>query len=185
MKKKLTKAEKRVAIAKDVLKQLKTERYVATSGVYLESSNDFHKASDAADAKEVLAKVEKCLVCAIGSMFMSAIGKFNNCTIGDVFAPLGTGYYASERPLKREGSDKPTTLHEHLEKYFTAPQLGLIECWFEGQSNYDMFVKTAFLYGSQAAVNFKQKYEDDNDRLSRIMKNIIRNKGTFKPGDVR
>lgn len=111
--KKMTKAERRVAIAKDVIAQLKTKRFKATRGTVLGGISDKIIEGDYLTAQlcDVLPKFKKCHVCARGAIFISAVERFNNYTGEDFDADWVDG--ASLR-------------------YFTKSQLDMIECAFEG-----------------------------------------------------
>ena len=56
-----------------------------------------------------------------------------------------------------------------------------MECAFEHR--YDFVIWVVSVYERIKASNYKDKYElkTDDETLKHIMKNIIRNKGTFKP----
>ena len=59
-----------------------------------------------------------------------------------------------------------TAMCDHLLKYFSEAQLKLVEDAFEGWNKLQ---------------EYYSQYPKDKQRLAAIMKNIIRNKGTFKP----
>lgn len=179
----LTKAEKRVEIAKDVLKQIKANKYKPTRGVWFMDSTEkglddflFYGTEQCIDAKkDVVEKlVGTCKVCALGSLFISAIDKYNHTKLD-----------------RDSGCDAEvfTSIDEKnpLTKWFTARQLLLIENTFENLCGawypkvvlndkewrdwYDKVVPAINKYNS--------KYPNLIDRLKAIMNNIIRNKGTF------
>src|SRR5437868_518082 len=74
--KQLTKAEQRVAIAKDVIAQVKVKRYKPSGGAYiiLEGGNEH---LDKEPIQENINKLKECEVCAIGSAILS-IAKYKN-----------------------------------------------------------------------------------------------------------
>jgi len=166
----LSKAEQRVAVAKDALKQLQYEKYTATKGVYIGHELetrvckwvDGYDDAELSNAKEQLQPLlikDKglCKVCAKGALFLSAVRKFNKATVGDM-------------------SDENFKVAENI---FGSTNFDLIEAAFE---------KWDYLRGNSTwnipsldAEAFGHKYDNDHDRLVAILKNIIKNNGTFKP----
>jgi len=110
----MTKAEKRVEIAKDVLKQIKANKYRPTSGVWVMDANGnevsdlIYRARDkdcyaVVDLKkDVVCKLNgECDVCALGSLFVSAIDKFNHTKLNAGYCVEFTEHEDSkENPLK-------------------------------------------------------------------------------------
>jgi hypothetical protein len=177
MKKKLTKAEMRIEIAKDVIAQIKAKKYNPMQGRWVEQADGpdyddwlFENATTCkVDVRDYTNNINKCNVCALGSLFVSAVNKYNNVygtydsvSTYEVFSSIGTGEKKS--PLLR---------------YFSSSQLQLIEFTFEGGIG-------AFYFHDNTptvkrAYDFHEQYSNAKDRLIAIMKNIIKNKGTFKP----
>lgn len=167
-KKKMTKAEVRVCIAKDVLAQVKAKRFTARPGLYvsglglysdLPRDEDGYLTQSPINVQAVL-KDRDCHVCALGALFVSSVDRFNACEL--------------------PASDMTTMHRETLEKYlgnvFSRKQMNAIEAAFEGSSNsYPKVYNSAFY----------QAYPDSTARLVAIMKNIVRNGGTFKPSELR
>lgn len=185
----MTKAEKRVEIAKDVLKQIKANKYRPTQGVWVmdvngnEVSDLIYRARDKdCDAvvdlkKDVVCKLNgKCYVCALGSLFVSAIDKFNH-------TKLNAGYYV-------EFTEHEDSKENPLLKWFSAKQLLLIESTFEGRHGGGWAENTRYVLSNKKVIYwgdvvipaihaYCNKYPDATSRLKAIMNNIIRNKGTF------
>ena len=174
-KQKLTKAEIRIAIAKDVIAQIKAKKYKPTQGTWVADENQsydqwlYDNALDCkVDVRDYTNNIKKCNVCALGSLFVSAVNKYNNV--------YGTYWSVSAEEvfnIDNEYSESP------LLRYFTLNQLQLIEFTFERglgviglEDDHPMVEK---------ANTFFLKYSKSKDRLVAIMKNIIKNKGTFKP----
>ena len=128
----MTKAEKRVEIAKDVLKQIKANKYQPSCGVWVIDADgnevyDFicrgrNKDCDATIdlKKDVVCKLNgRCDVCALGSLFVSAIDKFNHTKLSpDAHVDF----------TEHKNSD-----YNPLLKWFSAKQLLLIENTFENR----------------------------------------------------
>jgi len=185
----MTKAEKRVEIAKDVLKQIKANKYNPTSGVWVIDTDgkevcDLVYAARREDPisavdlkKNVVCKLRgKCDVCALGSLFVSAIDKFNH-------TKLNAGCHVSFTEHK-DSKENP------LLKWFSAKQLLLIESTFENSHGAwsidvkeDVLSINEILYWDDvvepAIYAYCNKYSDATSRLKAIMNNIVRNNGTF------
>lgn len=147
-KKPLTPAQMRVAIAKDVILQIKSEKYKPHSGVYIDREvinpdGDL----DQTNVKKFLSdeNATPCKVCAIGSALLSGLNLFNNIIV--------------------KNSD---------------PAWKKIETWFESRN---AFLMEEF-FERRLRTIYPHPIKDEPDstkRLVRIMKNIIKNKGTFCP----
>lgn len=139
----MTAAQKRVAIAKDVIQQIKAEKFIALTGRYFKQCQLPEKVNQ----KTLLEHTEPCDVCAKGAIFLSAIRKFN-----DYDAPSST---TREYEMERKSCE-----------FFTYKQCDKIELVFEGwESGYETW----------------RRIKTPNLRLIAIMRNIIKNNGTFKP----
>lgn len=181
--KKMSKAEKRVAIAEDVIAQIRCETYVPTSGTYVEINASSKAADKGFDVYSMNTKpadlmmqegMLSCNVCAKGAMFLSHVRKdVDSCTIDQA----------------RRGADERHIEHE-LTDLFSEEQLDMIEAAFEGQADFytDNHGEDTDDDGDvlptdpgMKAERFAERYSDDQKRLIGIMRNIIKNKGTFKP----
>lgn len=167
-KKKMTKAEMRVRIAKDVLAQVKADRltpreqsYLIFRGALPVDSHGYISNEDV-DVRDTL-KGAKCQVCALGALFVAAVDRFNECQL----------------PACRLSVGNRLDLTDYLAKAFSATQMDAIEAAFEGQS---------YAHGDRDRVynsRFVDAYDDSTERLRAIMRNIVRNGGTFRPSEVR
>lgn len=169
---KMTKAQKKIEVAKDVIKQLKVGAYQSTSGTYLEIINDTWEIQEE-QANKCISKDFPCKVCALGSIFMSHVMLRNHLTIDEL-----------------EMTDD-IAMRKRLEGVFTNNQLHLIETAFERRIVNDdieyickeprSFWNSVPTTIGQKAIDFGKKYSDSTVRLIMIMKNIIKNDGQFKP----
>jgi hypothetical protein len=154
----LTKAQKRVAIAKDVLKQLKALNVV--KGTYLRNYGLQLPRND--QAKQHINQISRgCEVCALGACFLSHIRLFNEVDVGTLAGRCGETVNCVFA-----GSD---LIDAELHKYFTYDQLLLIEAAFEGWTG-----------EGYEARDFYDKHPDPKERLQAIMQNIVKNNGEFK-----
>jgi hypothetical protein len=179
--KRLTKAEKRVAIAKDVIAQLKAGKYRAETGSYCEI--DLEEAAllePTAELQKELKKVSKCQVCALGSLFVSDVRKFDKLKVSD----SGLGAKQSQwecdpepETFVNEAVDE-FAMRDRLGSVFSQEQLALIEAVFEG-SDVTGYLDENDLW-SESIRDFFYSYAEDAKRMTAIMRNIARNGGTFK-----
>lgn len=173
---KLSKAKKRVAIAKDVLKQIRVGKYIANKGKYISrvDAPDIEDVYYQSDIKKNFSKIKNCNVCAMGACLMSAT-KFANKL---KFQDIGSGVGDLNNPKVKD----------LFKSIFSPEQLLLIERAFEDKTGgstvgCDVFglEEWDFEKQIQKCSEFYGEYNNDETRLIGIMNNIIKNKGTFKP----
>lgn len=184
---KLSKTEQRVAIAKDALKWLRSPNIKAKTGTYVEIIKGLEKLQIGDQLDEKLPEI-KCAVCAKGALFIAHVDMFDNCMIKGEPKSLWSG---ARKPYRFEFSDEET-ISERLSKHFSQLQLDMIEAAFEKKivedhtgnlksdkfdHNYDNIPTEV----GKACIKFGRKYRSDKNRLEAILKNIIKNKGEFKP----
>lgn len=168
-----TKAEKRIAIAKDVIAQLKAGTYRSSPGTYCEfNTKEVAKMDATKELQKELRKVTACNVCALGSLFVSDVRKHNNFKAGK--AELG--YYLDDAFGSEWINDSidDSVIRERLSKLFSSEQLALIETAFETNDSFGADEDAAY-----TAIEFGQAFDDPSERMTAIMTNIIRNNGTF------
>jgi hypothetical protein len=164
---KMSKKQQRLAIAKDVLAQLRAKKYQARPGTYADS-----EVMNVIDANTygnfdlqqcLLSKNPECEVCALGASFVSL------SRLGDK-----VDWSLSQAP------------HSSLDPIFGKKQVQLIEAAFEGwepdRDEEGNWITDPYTGATEATYNFCNKYElDANKRLAAIFKNIIKNDGVFIP----
>lgn len=191
---KLSKAEQRVAIAKDVILQVKSEKLRPTTGTYIEFRDlrpAFDKLTDNhtdrnVELREVLFKTKNCQVCAKGALLLCDILKKNK------FKTSYTGLI---------NSNTSRTIDARLGSNWSRQQLDLIETAFEerivesrciknkkDRISFNKAVLFSKIYGIKDNrlridnIDYVVSELDSSDKLLiAIMENIIKNKGTFKP----
>ena len=194
-KKPLTAIEiKRVAILKDALSQIKLKAYdVQAATGYVNQNNGSNLDNEIEKIAEVCEIIENkpadkvefnkyfdkfinkqkpCQVCAKGALFLSTVRKFNNLSLQEAKG------YDSLDSLARNGSKIADIFGkaniDKMEEYFEEDDLQLnkkgeeYDHW-DANHNEDDFKKWSY------------QYPDDTDRLVAIIKNAIKNRGTFKP----
>jgi hypothetical protein len=159
-----------LAIAKDALKTMGRYKvghgkFVAMPGLKCDALGD--------ELQKHLPQIEKkkrCQVCADGMLFISAVRLFDRFKIdSELVDILGQGFEVQVAPGELLG---------FLEKKIGANATRLIETAFETGGG---FYYDASKPGYHAAVSFGNKYSGATKRLEAILKNIIRNKGEFRP----
>jgi hypothetical protein len=158
---KLTAAQKRVAIAKDVLKQIKARKLIIRTGNFVDVPIDYYFEEH---NKQYLnsSSAQPCTVCAIGAAIVCGIRLFNEVSF--------------------KGDVTPEESWPLIRHFFSANQAVLIEAAFECGGHY------SHSYGPwpsdvdvSAARQFGEKYDSDEDRAIAIFQNIVANNGVFKP----
>lgn len=169
--------EKRVLIAKDVLKLLKEKRITPTTGVYCEirNKNAFYSKtnsiSDNGRNKFELSeafKVANCNTCALGALFVGALNVFDNVKIDSAYTNYGYNSLNSANIIFRN----------IMRTYFETRQLNLIESFLECHERFMVNYK----FSSVEELEFNRFSKlDKKQRFVYIMKNIIKNNGQFIP----
>ncbi len=149
---KMGEAELRVAVAKDVLKQVQAKKYVATKGVYINTKS--FKPNCELQPQLISKKAPVCEVCGIGSAFLSLV------RLDNAFKAQDEAGFVYENDMR-----------DRLKKVFFVEQLWLIEDNFERQANEK----------DRKDLDINHDEDKPTDILIKIMKNIIKNKGTYKP----
>lgn len=163
MKKKLTKAQMRVVIAKDALLQLNSEAYKAQKGIYIDDNlldklkKKYHEKYINESAQPYLDNLKKCKVCAKGSIFLSTVRKFNDVNLRNF--RLDSEYKADDI----FGEENMCKIEEAFELWTNNDELGIPK--------------------NTKLNKFIEKYKDStsDERLRAILKHLIKNKGIFRP----
>jgi len=179
---KLSAAEKRIAIAEDIIKQINADRYSVRQGMWL--AVDPVKPASQEDAAKLNAKIIQnvllggrqtivvetppatCTCCAVGAACASAIRLFNQDSLT---GSPGFGYELEDYKQVKS----------ILQKYFPKAQIDLMEAAFEIRT--DSHHRDAGEKSLDRAIEFGDGFIEDEDRLKAICNNIIKNKGTFRP----
>ena len=176
----------RVAVALDVLAQLRTKKYVASGGTYVmmqgraigEELQDRERNGEenpTLELQDVLPKLPPCDVCAIGASVLSYARLFDNTPIGVTRAMA----WGSQLRITYEG-DGIIGAPEFLAAKLGAEFSGTIEMVFEGwdviaQGNADL----ADVECSPNGLPGGAGYDGSADRMRWIMRNVIANGGVF------
>jgi hypothetical protein len=184
---KMTRAQQRVTLAKDIIKNVISGKFIAEQGSYVSFNYDNYvdnvrAQALIADARgsgtqdklqmcQVFEAAEKCTVCGIGGAYVAAVLRADKLTL-DRAGSLG--------------NDVP--MRKYLDQFFSREQQALIECAFEGDSTFQYISHDSNVTGAQttrakarSASKFGQKFDEPDERLIAIMENVIENDGTFIP----
>lgn len=168
---------KAVAVAKDVLKQLRLRKLNMHHGSYMTKFSALpvrnltailQKRPDA-DLQEVVdCLAPKCSVCAKGALILSKARLLDNVPLKLVCKIDYTGKV-------NLGCGDPS---ENLLDCFSQKQLDLIETAFEKSDEFEG-VNSESAVGH--ALSFGEQYDDPAKLMRAIMKNVIENNGVFRP----
>lgn len=184
----LKKFDKRISIALDVIDQIKAKRITPEEGTYCyvkdskyEIPKNKQKDTAKIEMQDVFAKTESCSACALGSIFICAVERFNHfkVEVGSVSSEI----YDENDKIEYEIANTEiyfSGFKKYLTKLFTGQQLADIERAFEQRT-----VQHEFDY-NQDALQFCKNIsacEDDyvGTKMRLIMENIVVNNGTFEP----
>lgn len=166
--------EQRVELAKDVLRMMRSRKFYARRGTYMELLFSLPRIAirnPRARLDEVFrersAEEPMGSVCAIGAIFCAAVDKFGRLKLSDL-------------DLAGHESDnvKPEKMLEYLSPWFSRDQLRLMELAFEAEWHGGNRLPDEDEF--EVAKEFARD-ERSADAMEMIMKNIIENKGTFAP----
>lgn len=158
------KKELRIAIAKDVLKRLRGKKLIPLQGTYVRPANRVFDLFDDEDSQQSQAQkhldklTDGCRVCALGAMFCSYVALKNKAKVFEFL-----------------NSDSFYDVEYRLKQAFSYSQLELIEGAFEGT----WIQRESQLENADEIMAFVDKYACPRERMRAIMKNIIKNDGTF------
>src|SRR5689334_23260479 len=118
----MSKADLRVAIAKDVIAQVKAGRLRPKVGGFLKGIPT--NAKDEDDLRDVL-KGQTCEVCAVGGLFVAALDRKNSITVDEVVHHADR--YWNDGPARATGFG---TI-EYVKRWFADWQVALVEMAYE------------------------------------------------------
>ena len=168
-----TKAQKRVMIAKDALAQITQGRIKVSSGIYFDANINIEGLPSYFQLREIFHREEfSCKCCALGALMVSCTRYNNKVLVMDRkdFTDLG-GRILLGKKLRNE-----------FDSIFSYSQMALIEFAFEDSDN-----SPISCYGENISKKVKEKVFNfvknlrPRAKLIKILKNIIKNNGTFKP----
>jgi hypothetical protein len=178
---KMTRAEKRVEIAKDALAHYKSKLFKPTKCTYLSVEDIDDEINENQQLNTFILKEKKtCNTCLKGAVLCSHILKTNHLSIQEF------------NKIENEND----FIYKRLKGIFSVNQLDLMEVAFEGRvvmeenttlatynEDYDeddwdeeQYILTEL---AEKAIKFSKKYENTDDRYVAILRNLIKNGGEF------
>jgi hypothetical protein len=161
----MTKAEQRVAIARDALEWLKAGALIAQGSTYgypVNRNLDPRNAAGSIRMDDQLRDVEMgpCRVCGLGALFLAKAVRFDDVTV-------------------RDWCNGSRGVYEKLSQHFSRTQIAMIEVAFEENPSFSNTLTEA---DTRRALDFwKDSQIDYKGRLIAILRNIIQNGGEFHP----
>lgn len=170
----LSKEQKAVQIAKDVIQSIFEERIVAEAGTYVDSENiTLSSLSNEEELQHIFLIQESCKCCALGACFVELVSLEDNCTAEGL-----NGYNSKTVQSK---------LRNKLSNIFDPFDISLIETAFEEQLILMDDDDTVFKDEEYDLIDIATKYRvanniySDAEALVHIMCNIIVHNGRFNP----
>lgn len=179
-----------VTIAKDVIASIKANKISVTPGHYCEipgiGASIRAESINLKQHLKALAKKKKpCSACALGSMFLAKVDRFNKCEIPTSIDSFNAALDSDE--------DYTFDILTQLRDAFSDEELCYIEMAFE--TDPDVGISYNYLDLEYEWIDDNKVYNDNkinksldftkglgiNERLIKIMENIIANNGEFKP----
>jgi hypothetical protein len=163
-----------MAVALDVIKQIRIRRYSLTRRAYCKlTAAKGKRLSVDSQLQGQWPQIKRCNVCGIGSTFMSTIRLDNSFKIDFMDTTL------------RGASLNEDQIRKRLRRHFSAHQLDLIEVafmcdvGFAGSNQDSEHPLTRDCPLANEAERYGKQFPAQRDRLIAIMQNIVENRGTF------
>ncbi len=166
----LSAPQKRVAIAKDVIQQIKLEKYQIESGIWAAMAPVDLETCEI-DQNMLLQGIPiQCRCCALGAGMLSSMRLANIHSFS-------------------EDADLEADVIPQLGKYFSNKQMAMIEAVFENRYG-DKYGEDHVLREFHSDITddeydrlhtFGKRFTDENNRALAIFTNIVKNKGEFIP----
>jgi hypothetical protein len=164
----MTPAEKRVAIAQDVIRHMDAKRIIPLHGTFLAPYRGrlFEPGSDV-ELSDALKTGPVCECCQVGAMMYSAVLLADALKVSEL-----------ESSASHYGINS-FDIWNYLAQWFTDEQLNLIEYTFEGGNGATSVDEIDDAETCEHAEMFHDEYDDEGHRMRAICENIIANGGEF------
>jgi len=169
MRKPTAKALRRMEILKDAIAQVRSNRYKATTGLYVDLNN-LQGVSDNCTIEQVAKgldernRSEYCKVCADGALLISSLRKGEEAR--DIMNNVVKAHYANAA----------TNNVLRKNRTFTWKQVKLMEAYFENRQ-----MQSGVSQELIEAWNEDKGYKTPRQRMLGIFQNALENNGIFKP----
>ena len=159
---KMTALEKeRVAVARDALKNL-VPRHVKSGFSYIAYRGARVPAIDGGESCAIARTLQKkCDVCLKGALLLAAVARKNDFNFETASVRNSTSLWVLHSGIL-----------DRLAGLWSRQELDEMECAFECYPGYR---------GDDKANTFGTQFKKDSDRMVAILKNVIKNRGVFKP----
>lgn len=187
-----TKKERRIAVLKDAIKQIKAQKIIADPGsvvnlpTTIKWGNSIDLQGSLKDVFKNKSKDQYCSCCARGALLVSTVHKENDFTLDEMnncYGSYGSDRVTDKRLLRLFSEEQLALMenafeyrHQQYDSEEEAVEMGDPLDWYYG-INYGIISNKKAL----KSLEFGKKYEDDTARLLAIFKNAVRNDGIFKP----
>lgn len=173
--------EKRVLIARDVLNLLKKQKIKPEVNRYIDIKSDVVRAFRTTNPHTSLAtffkkEMKTCEACAVGSLFVAAVRRFNNVSVGAVDLTEADAYSNLSEQVKT-----------FLKEYFDKITLSRIEAVFEGGTHWlnghsgPGVVDPKLREMCPLVEAVKEANPPAERRMTWVMQTIIEQNGLFEP----
>lgn len=164
----LTPAERRMAIAREVLDLTSRRVLVPRQGHYVDNVDGCYDINLYGPAQKVADNPKlRCNVCQIGAAVVVAVKLFDR--VPGEHSMLGS-------------LATPSLREDYLDRFFSREQQALMECAFETDTSFRHYMTPSLeLEAAEKAVAFGNRYEGELPRFRAIWRNVLRNGGTFIP----
>lgn len=190
------KAKMRVEVAKDVIAALNSKRITPDSTymrVWPHKSPGYYEQFPERLSKKMWKGLNKqyqtprhCAACGVGALFVAAVDRFDKLQIKDLYSVTGFGGYNVTPELD------VTDMVPYLKQWFSTRQLALIEIAFEGDElgsigePSEAAVERAKRFNLRTVtehqtLNHLTRPSGPEYTMRKIMENIIKHKGEFRP----
>jgi len=182
MKKTKTKQQRKMAVLRDALAQVKAKKYKARFGSIFDPKwngvlyNKLEESVDNDQVRNILntelkKKDEYCEICARGCLLVSRIKLENKFKVEDYRNITGGNF------------DDSSVEDQYLMKLFSKRELAMMENAFETSNYRDFPINSEYLSDedNDSSWKFGKKYKSANMKLIKILENAIAHKGTFTP----
>lgn len=176
----MSKADKRVQIARDCLDRIKLKQFEPWTGRTCDIDFNFICDNGEKSIKEILAKkkLPDCHACAKGGLFLSYVGRTNKFNFEDIEDSSNLESTEMQKLLEIFDKIQLEGIETAFEKYIVSTDYLNINDWeddFDG--NQYEFISNCMKYSDNTNCS------TNTERLQSICKNIIKNKGEFVPTD--
>jgi hypothetical protein len=163
--------ETRVTLAKDILALLDSEYLHPMHMRYLDIDIFDVANSSTSSLQNILEGTSVCRACALGSLFVGYVRRFNNCNLSDLTMGCESIYA------------QKCDIDKFLLTIFTKKQLDAIELAYEGTGLVwinDVDRMALSQVEKEHCLEFYKKSADSTERLRAIMNNIIITESSFQ-----